>query len=324
MSSIGDIICSGVNTLHFILTFLIMSNNFAAQPTIRLEMLYQSPIQLQMFTTKMRPHVFAAMKDEMFMLCRPQDQDFAINIHDRNNVAEVKDVIPLPGISPFDIAACAVSNCVYVLTEESKCHSVLRITKDEEHKFSISPWISDLRQSCNLPKICVSANGSLLVLTQQDKPSPAVVSIYTAYGSLQHEIKLSYPTVNVRIAYGVIPKSNGNIVLASNLDYDLRMDLTELDTSGSAVRRYKSSFRWCSGIGFADIHERILIACGDRYELLDSEFNLLDFTDPRQPDNKSDYTTKLHYNGDRNEVSRMRLLLPNHTRTLTVFRFIEE
>lgn len=110
-------------------------------------MLHQSTIPLQMFTTKIRHRVFAAMKDEMFMLCRPQDQDFAINIHDRNNLAEVKDIIPLPGISPFDIAACALSDCVYVLTEESKCCSVLRITKDEERKFSISPWISDLRLS---------------------------------------------------------------------------------------------------------------------------------------------------------------------------------
>ena len=59
-----------------------------------------------------------SMKDEIFILCRPNGEDYVINVLDCNNMAEVKDVIPLPGICPANIAGCSVSNCVYVLNAE--------------------------------------------------------------------------------------------------------------------------------------------------------------------------------------------------------------
>src|SRR5688572_2673585 len=96
-----------------------------------------------------------AMKDEIFLLCRPNGDGYVVNVYDCNNMAEVKDVIPLPGIRPKDIAACSVSNCVYVqvVGAESEPDSILRITKAEEHQFVISPWITDLK----LRTISVSA-----------------------------------------------------------------------------------------------------------------------------------------------------------------------
>src|SRR5688572_3935064 len=99
-------------------------NFFLAPETIRLEILHRYPIQYTVVEK-------TAMKDEIFILSRPNGEDYVINVYDCNNIAEVKDVIPLPGIRPTDIAACSVSNCVYVQVAgaESESDSVLRITK---------------------------------------------------------------------------------------------------------------------------------------------------------------------------------------------------
>lgn len=43
---------------------------------------------------------------------------------------------PLPGLSPWDITSCSVSNCLYVSNGEGQYPSLLRITKDEEHRFN--------------------------------------------------------------------------------------------------------------------------------------------------------------------------------------------
>src|SRR5688572_7033941 len=102
-------------------------------------------------------------------------------------MAEVKDVIPLKGILTMDIyiAACIVSNCVYVLGfgQNADCHclSVLRITKDEEHQFRIiSPWISGLRLSFS--NLSVSATSKLILLSGQQGQNLPVLSIYNANG----------------------------------------------------------------------------------------------------------------------------------------------
>ena len=82
---------------------------FLGQETIRLEILHQPSIQLEVIK-------LTTLKDEIFLLCSPLDGvGVVINVYDRNNMAEVKDVIPLPGILPGDMAACSVSNCVYIL-----------------------------------------------------------------------------------------------------------------------------------------------------------------------------------------------------------------
>ena len=144
------------NTNHFCAIY-IKRITFLAQETIRLEILQQSPIQLEVIQV-------TTMKDEIFMLCKQHGQDNIV-VYDRNNMADVKDVIELPGISPVEIAGCSASNCVYVLNEESHCHSVLRITKEEEHQFNISPWISDLRLP--ISSISVSSNGNLVILSRE-------------------------------------------------------------------------------------------------------------------------------------------------------------
>lgn len=98
------------------------------------------------------------LKDEIFQLCdltfdeaspamsmQDPSVDYVIAVYNRMNVEEMKCVIPLQGILPDDIAGCSLSDCIYVLTENLQCQSILRITKDEENQFKMSPWIPDLK-----------------------------------------------------------------------------------------------------------------------------------------------------------------------------------
>src|SRR6218665_176662 len=86
---------------------------FLAQKTrSRFQILHQSPLQF---------HVLDAVtfKDQLFLLCRPHHNFlFAIHVHDRNNMTQVKGVIPLPEIQPTTMVACSVSNCLYILNNK--------------------------------------------------------------------------------------------------------------------------------------------------------------------------------------------------------------
>ena len=104
-----------------------------AQETILLEILHQ-------FEIPFRAHKLTTMKDEMFII----DNRTRIIVYNLNNLAEVKDIIELPGLDLLDIAVCNVSNCVYVLVQTSDFSAILRITKNEQHQFEISTWIEDL------------------------------------------------------------------------------------------------------------------------------------------------------------------------------------
>src|SRR5688572_14708602 len=113
---------------------------YLAQEKIRIEILQESleySCVLKVTT----------LKDDILMFCMHHDRDnvtsavsssFNIQVYDRNNMAVVKDVIALPeNMRTEDIAACNVSNCVYVglldQNRELQCSSILRITRDEEH-----------------------------------------------------------------------------------------------------------------------------------------------------------------------------------------------
>ena len=64
-------------------------------------------------------------------------------------MAEVKDVIALPETSAGGyrrLQRVKLRLCTLPGLESNNIgHSILRITKDEEHQFNILPWISDLR-----------------------------------------------------------------------------------------------------------------------------------------------------------------------------------
>ena len=63
------------------------------------------------------------------------------------------------------------------------------------------------------------------------------------------------------------------------LTTNMKRRLTEIDMTGRIIRQYESSLCEISSVKCADVHGRILICDRhNRMELLDSEFNLLDFT----------------------------------------------
>src|SRR5688572_27002008 len=97
---------------------------FLGPETTRLEILHHHSFRLKVYK-------LTTLKDEIFLFCSSLDRVcFMINVYDRNNMAEVKDVIPLSRMWPIDMAACSVSNCVYILDRDRYCPSIFRITKD--------------------------------------------------------------------------------------------------------------------------------------------------------------------------------------------------
>ena len=91
------------------------------------------------------------------MICTQEDKSkfttTIVNVYDRNNMAEVKDVIALPDRSGGYRRLQRVKLRLCTFLKSRYIPSVLRITKDGEHQFNISPWISDVRP-CNFFYLC--------------------------------------------------------------------------------------------------------------------------------------------------------------------------
>lgn len=262
----------------------------------------------------------------MFMLDNGIDRP--ITVYNRNNMAaEVKYVRVQEGTRLQDIAGCSVSDCVYALgyREGILGGAMFRITKDEEHKFNISPFINDIGQASY--SISVSTNGNLMILYDRRELNPARVSIYDAKGCLQHNMMLSPDILLSGIWDNFIQKSNGNLVLVSKNQRGNK-ELIEIDATGSVIR--KSSLNFQNSVSSADTYGRFVISERDNgTKLLDSELNLLDFTGPHLNGGLFDFTGPnlnrgiLHYNCERNEVVSI-LCVSYVGDFLTIFRFTED
>lgn len=282
-----------------------------------MEVLYQSSI-------KERVYRVATLKDDIFI----RSGEGAINVYRHNNVTAVaKDVIPLPGLFAVDMAGCVFSNCVYVLCKDRKRKhslSILRITKDEEHRFMVSPFVTacgsgNVRESL-LTRLSVAANGNLVLMWDQQEPNAVVnIQVYRADGSLQQTTMLN----SVVCGFGngvndVLHKSNGSLVLVSVND-QRKTQLTEITLGAHIVRRYQSTLIGEDVVvNVVDVYDRILISeKPDRFELLDSEFNILPFIG----DQFRSFDL-LHCNIEKNEA--VGVYAEDCENILTVFRFTEE
>lgn len=267
---------------------------------------------------------FTRLNEEIFLILRTGVQSPAhVDVYDFNDLAVVKDVIALPaGKSPLGMEACSVSNCVYVLCQDLESNGlyrlVLRIKKNGEHRFNISPWISDINLVAS--SISVFPNGILSLALGCD---PVALRNYDTNGTL-----VLYASVHgLGFVDRVMQKANGNLVLASQSGDKNRRVLTEIDADGKAVRQHVSSLDGdMSTVVYAYGRDRMLITDPiDGCELLDSEFNSLDFEGRQLTENMHiDFS---EYNGERNEfvsigfcVSDLGDLDP----TFTTFRFTEE
>ena len=291
--------------------------NILAQPTISLEILHQLPINC-------RAQTVTTLKENMFILCSQEDQQ-GIKVYDRNSMTEVTNIW-LPATHLRDMFSCCISNCVYVLCIDLawEHYSILRITKDGEHQFNVSPWICDPElPGCSLS---VSVNFNLIAHSMRKGHTHWALSGYNTHGHLLNKIRLAKvdPFGGFLCFDRVIQKSNGNLILTYVND-DWQIELAEIDADGSVERRYKSSLTVGSGVNFADMSGRIVIA--NRHngvELLDSEFNLLEVTGSYMYLNVGQNVLyKLHYNSERNEVVGTCDNSPMNS-VITIFRFKEE
>jgi len=149
--------------------------------------------------------------------------------------------------------------------------------------------------------LSVAANGSLFLSWQKRKELRAVISVYDANGYLLYETSLSSDVYSA--FYKIIPKSNGSFVMVSSNDYS-RTKLTEIDMYGAILRQYQSSLFVGNAVCPADKNGRIvLIRDTHRFELLDSEFNLLAINNPPLPEDQFASCGNTHYSREGNDVT---------------------
>src|SRR6218665_2156912 len=269
------------------------------------------------------------LNDEVFLLYKQRDTHYVIKVYARDNMTEVKEVIPLPGTDPRHMTGCNVSNCMYISLKQGDYddREVLRISKDAEHKFNISPWRNDNRRC--IYKMSVSDNGNVIILSPSELGSYVVgVHVYNADGILQREVELpSY----IQTCQNINQKSNGNLVLACIDIEDSQLKLLESDTSGSIVRQFKASLGPGNPreLNLADNHYGIMVASSlEAIQLLDSEFNLLGVYSLQQNQNQPLPFIQSHYDRKRNEIVLIHYKEPTLGHPvvlsyLTIFRFTE-
>lgn len=279
---------------------------FLASETIRLEILNEIWFDILI-------HGLTALNDDIFLVCGKSIKDSKVIVYDRNRAA-VQEIVALSDKHPLAVEACSVSKCIYVLCvdEYLKCASVLRLTKDgERHQFSISLWVSGLRLP--LASTIVSRNGRLSVTHGLD---PVIIDVYSANGSLT----LSVTVAGFRPIHRVIQKPDGNLVLGTLHGSRGERILTELGADGKIQRQCKSSLGMAN-VNEADEHGRIVLCKSfAEMELLDSEFNVLEFAGNQK--NESWLFNAVSYNGERNEVMGSYLFVDGKS-LLTIFRFTE-
>lgn len=265
-----------------------------------MNILDQTPLRLAVCS-------MTSMHDEIFTLSGPQGGIFGITVYDRNNLSEVKDVIQLPGLYPVSIAACSVSNSVYLLNRKMvDRYSLVRIEKDEEHPYAIKSFISDI--SVTNPILSISPSGSI-ILARRKVVAPSFVNIYSASGRLHHRVK--FPR-NIVCCLDIFSQSNGNLLLVSSQNNGTK--LTELSLSGLVSSEVQTSVSASKCICKADSNESILIVDQDnKMKLLNFEYDLLNFTGPMLG------ASHLHYNIDRHEVVAVLNDLQNKNGLLSIF-----
>lgn len=257
------------------------------------------------------------------MLCNTSAYNSSINVYNRNNTAQVKDVIPIPKTSPVRMVGCGVSNCVYVLSRKiSDYISVLRIKKNDQHRFKVSPFIEDIRQPD--PIVSVTQDGSVLLSCWTHWGASSEIRVYDANGSFQRAV-----TLNPEISRfdDIIAKSDGNFVLVPHRRNQFEeKKFTEIDKDGTIVRQSQLSLGERSQICCADNSGRIVLltAYARRgFAVLDSEFNPLCSSGPHPDDAPFVLPCDMSFSSDRNEVVGIYRGWID-TRYLVIFRFTED
>lgn len=90
----------------------------------------------------------------------------------------MKEVIALPEMCIVDIAACNVTDYVYVLDQDKLLlsASIVRIKRDDKHRIDVEPWISGLCFSVD--HMSVSLEGNLIIISSPSVDHRKTVSIF--------------------------------------------------------------------------------------------------------------------------------------------------
>lgn len=238
------------------------------------------------------------MGNYIFMLRRHGDR-FSVDIYERSQMFTVSKVIPLPQMIPEALAACGMSNCVYVLSHEGESRSVYRLKMFEDHVY-IEPFVNDLI----IPEsaLNVSQGGRLLISSNESGGKPPTVRVFEADGSLEKQISFSRDVLEFTDVEGTLEKPNGNLVLVV-VDQKQKRKIVEVDENGTLVRQFTSNMSVESGVNLADSYGRIIL-CGQGRQaiLLDDEFNILELGGMPLVHGHNINPLKMAFNRDRREI----------------------
>lgn len=234
------------------------------------------------------------LDDEYFLLSQPRKKHAVIRVCEGKDLQKAKRLIQLPMVTvPWNLVACSVSNCLYVLHKTSDAVEILRVSREEEQLPAAAPFVTC--SSRLVSRMCVSADGSLIVY---QGPAPSTITTYNADGLAQRQIEF---TKRLSFVRAIVSKSNGSVIIVSS-------SLTEISRDGDIL--YDYDCRVGGGLYRGYIHCAIdgldhimTVDAGNSVRLLDSDFNQAEVkrSDRWMNIRSWAHLYKLHYNRQRNE-----------------------
>lgn len=134
--------------------------------------------------------------------------------------------LPAGVTSPWDLVACSVENCLYVLHQTSHDIAIVRVF-EEVQGFQVEHFVTCANQLVG--RLIVSGDGSLILF---QGPLPSKITVFNADSSMQYEIQLVVPISGLN---SIIRKSNGSFIFVRN-SY-----ISECDGEGKTWCRYGKS-----------------------------------------------------------------------------------
>lgn len=136
---------------------------------------------------------------------------------------------------------------------------------------------------------------------------------------MQSEVQ---PSTDIPSLCNIVPKSNGNLVLVSGYPYAVK--LLDIDMDGIVLRQYVLTHNNYKAIGQAGNYGRMLLVdWWNTMELLDSEFNLMDFTGQLPGGVHLTFPSELYFNCERNEIIAIASGHHFQNRSLIIFQLTE-
>ena len=181
---------------------------------------FQSSSHCQLYVT----FQLAALEDKVYVMHKVSNRIHVYNISKPFSILEwftVKDFK-----SPHDVAACAISNCLYVTDLETRC--IWKIVPSDRQA---TRWLSNLEEPFTLS---VSNDGRVIVPRDGQ---PSFVEIYNSYSVLIQSVQLPEQIQHPKRA---IETPTGNVILLHRCSNHSVIVLSEVTKNGDIVHRFLS------------------------------------------------------------------------------------